>query len=173
MASDIKLVFYSSTITMMHGTINIRFTKQRLAGAYRSGRGAKHPVLQIPSRRPGYIRAYQSRQLLFLYSEQHSCRSDNVQFGFHDIFPKLATTITWAPLNGTRGDQRTPVSLRLPLFLTVTLFCGRIVKLNRSLQTAAFTEPPAYATAQRPTLIIPILLTSHFCPDHVICIIHC
>jgi len=26
-ASDIKLVFYSSTITMMHGRINIRFTR--------------------------------------------------------------------------------------------------------------------------------------------------
>jgi len=26
MASDIKLVFYSSTITMVHGPINIRFT---------------------------------------------------------------------------------------------------------------------------------------------------
>jgi hypothetical protein len=25
-ASDIKLVFYSSTITMMHGPINIRFS---------------------------------------------------------------------------------------------------------------------------------------------------
>ena len=27
-ASDIKLVFYSSTITMMHGPINIRFVKE-------------------------------------------------------------------------------------------------------------------------------------------------
>ena len=29
-ASDIKLVFYSSTITMMHGPINIRFTNMRV-----------------------------------------------------------------------------------------------------------------------------------------------
>ena len=29
MASDIKLVFYSSTITMMHGPVNIRLTKSR------------------------------------------------------------------------------------------------------------------------------------------------
>ena len=74
------------------------------------------------------------------------CRSDNVQFGFHNIFSKLATTITWAPLNGTRGGQRALVSLPLPLFLTVTLFYGPIVKLYRSLQPAAFTEPSAHAT---------------------------
>jgi len=31
MASDIKLVFYSSTITMMLGPINIRFTVKMFA----------------------------------------------------------------------------------------------------------------------------------------------
>jgi len=30
LASDIKLVFHSSTITMMHGPINIRLNKSRI-----------------------------------------------------------------------------------------------------------------------------------------------
>jgi len=36
-ASDIKLVFYSSTITMMHGPINMRFTeKENLKNGFRA-----------------------------------------------------------------------------------------------------------------------------------------
>jgi hypothetical protein len=114
-----------------------------------------------------------TRQLLFLHSEQYICRSDNVQFGFHNIFPKLATNITWAPLTGTRGGQSTLFKLPFPFYLTVTLFYGRIVKLNRSLHPVAFTDPSAYAIAYRPTLSIPVLLTSLCSLDHVICIIHC
>ena len=35
MTSDIKLVSNSSTITMMHGPINIRFTMIELGGSYK------------------------------------------------------------------------------------------------------------------------------------------
>ena len=39
MASDIKLVFHSSTITMMHGPINIRFVYRHLVGLCKDGIG--------------------------------------------------------------------------------------------------------------------------------------
>ena len=55
MASDIKLVFYSSAITMMHGPINIR-GRIRLPGhvprmgrrEMRGGGGMRKPEREIP-----------------------------------------------------------------------------------------------------------------------------
>jgi len=42
-ASDIKLVFHSSTITIMHGPINIRFKTQVGEGAIWHGKGMNFP----------------------------------------------------------------------------------------------------------------------------------
>jgi hypothetical protein len=119
--------------------------------------GEKLPVIQIPIHWPGYIPAYQLDSFYFYIRNCTFAEVITYSSVFIIYSPTLATTIIWASFNGTRDGQRTPVSLPVPLFLTVTLFYGCIVKLNRSLQPAFFTEPSAYTNAYRPTLSIPVL----------------
>ena len=51
--------------------------------------GEKLPVLQNSYSLTRLYTCLPTRQLLFLHSELYICRSDNVQFGFHNIFTSV------------------------------------------------------------------------------------
>ena len=121
-ASDIKLVFNSSTITMMHGPINIRFKKRKFNVEVTCVRLSVRPSLRL-SVRPS-LRLYVCLSVCDLTATSQQLNSD-LPSNSHSQ-PYRPTISSASPQHFNKHSMHIVVGFLLQFYKQVTKACRRL-----------------------------------------------